>query len=682
MALAPYRKKILIWSRRYPWVYALAAIFLTYWRLPFTYFEQDEWQAFETYINTTNQPLTNCFQVQRPLTCMVNTVEWHLFGTDPVGYGLFSLVLILTIGYLFYRLLRRLEIQPYKAAISTALFPYFAAGNQAIVWFGAFSASLPSFLFAVLALDYFYQYVRQPSRKLMAFVLGSTLISLYFKEDTLWLFPVFLVVWLVYRPKQKLIRSGINFLTNMGPPIVIGLIYLYLERWRQLHNPVFSSLISTTDTVAYLQAVGRSLFLLPLTHLSQVILTPDYAINLSNAWGLSVTAYSGFTSAIVIIYFVYLVLKTEKKARAPLYVFIAWALTGFIAYAVFGKNPETLEGRYYFATQAPAVTLLVVGLLPQKWRSLTSRRALAVAILIIIVSVNAVIATTRMGLSLKTAAERRNIISFIQEKAPTLPAKAVIYTETTNYGYVGQAAAIMPFQNGLGTTLRVVYQDKNQDYRALSKKQGYLWNLLNQGYDEDKGIGFGYFREYNKLKTAVLVNHIPIDNIFAFRYIGTKISDITDSVRTHMHIESEGVNEEPHGNWKISSSNDAGIDEKHGLGKVLDGDSWSDWSVPHRQGAYVELDLGRPVANLTQIALVTADGNSYPRAVRIDYSSKDKGNWEGSSDDIGTIDDYRRTVFIFPAHTIRRFRVTITDPQLLFFNWSLSDINIYTSKAK
>ena len=88
--LISYWSVIQNWLKRRLWALPLVAVLLIYWRLPFTYFEQDEWQAFETYIRDAGKPVTDCFFIQRPLTCVVNTAEWHLFGLNATDYGLFS----------------------------------------------------------------------------------------------------------------------------------------------------------------------------------------------------------------------------------------------------------------------------------------------------------------------------------------------------------------------------------------------------------------------------------------------------------------------------------------------------------------------------------------------------------------------------------------------------------------
>lgn len=681
--LEKFGKQSRTFATRYPWIFPIIAILLIYWQLPLTYFQQDEWQAFETYINTGNKPITDCVSIQRPLTCVINNIQWHLLGTNAVAYGIFSLLLTIAVALAFYRLLLKFRLPVYKAALAASLFPLFVTGSQAITWFGAFSATLPNFLFAILAIDFLIEAIRRKSWAWQAASVISVLISLYFKEESLWIIPVMLVTWWAFavtdakkQSRQEKIKS---FFRYLGPLAVMVLVYLFFERTRQLNSAAFSTLVSTTDSSQYLVDVIKALFLLPFSHLSQILFGPEHVIAFSEYFGLTIEEFSTYTSAMLLVFFAGLLFSNRENYRPSIFVLVVWALTGFIAYAVFGKNPDFLEGRYYFAAQAPVVALLVIGLLPDKVTGFRSFNTASVALLILLVGLNLTLAGHRMESSLAIAEERKNILNYIQERTGPLPKRAIIYTETTNYGYVGQAAAILPFQNGLGTTLRVLYQGNAQDYRAVSKKQGYLWNLLNQGYDEVDGTGFGYFREYDKLYEAYKEHKLSPDEIFAFRYTGKDISDVTSLMRGRLALSDKELVTLPRDGWKVTTNNDKGVDANHGVEKITDADPKSDWAVPHQYGAYLEVDFGRPIDNVAEVLLYTADGNSFPRIFRFEYSS-DGETWREDFTDIGTIVDTNKTPILFGPKTIRKLRVKIVDKRDTIFAWSVSDLQIFRVK--
>lgn len=667
------------WLVKYAWAIPLLVVLLMYWRLPLTYFEQDEWQAFEHYVSSADQSIATCVTVQRPLTCVVNTIQWRLFGAEATFYALFSLALVLIITFAFYQFLRHWELPPYKRVLAAALFPLFAAGSQAITWLGAFSASLPSFLFALLAVDLLLVDIKKPSWKYRLLALGSALISLYFKEESLWLFPVLFVAWWLYSWTQGMKLTIPHFFRHLGLILAAILVFLFFERLRQVTGSTFTGLVSTTDSDQYAMDVVKALFLLPAGHLSHIVVAPEYLISLGQLLGKTVAQLSYLITAGLLLLTAGL-LVIRKAPERPLIIFLAiWALSAFVSYAIFGKNPEFLEGRYYFAAQAPVVTLLVLGLLPNRMPKLQMPYVVGISLFILILLSNLIASHERLDRSVKAGQERRHIISFIKKATGPLPEKAVIYTETSNYGYAGQAAFLLPFQNGLTTTFRVLYQNHDQDYRKLAEVQGYLWDLLAQGYDEVDGVGFGYFRDYDKLLETIKEKKLPVESVYAFRYADEEMADLTRIMRDRLAVELSELTPVDRVGWKIRSSNDQGVDERHGIDKALDADPKSDWATPHTDGQFIEVDLGRPVADVAKVTLVTADGNSFPRILRFDYSPDGK-NWHTDFTDVGKLVNNDQTPIIFKPKTIQKFRVTIVDKRPIIFAWSLADIRVEAIK--
>lgn len=665
---------------RYPWVIAIIVILLVYWRLPLTYFEQDEWMAFNQYIFDGDKSIVNCVSVQRPLTCLINSVQWRLFGTNATAYAFLSLLLISLTAIVFYRVLRHWNLPKPKAVLAAALFPLFAVGSQAITWFGAFSASLPSFLFGLLALDFLFQDIKKPSLKLAAASFVCAVFALYFKEEALWLLPTALVGWYTYSIYQAKPRSMKHLLRHVGVLIGFVVIFLLAERLRQSqHAARFTGLISSTNTKEYIADVVRSFIFLPYHHLSHIILPPEQLAPLADFFVVKIMTLSGLLTSLMLIYFAGLLVWGGAKDRPTVLFLVTWALATFSSYAIFGKNPEFLEGRYYYTAQAPVAALLALGLIPRQLPNFKALNTFGVAVLLAVLLANLAIADKRMTRSVATSKERKHILNFIQKSTGPLPEKAIIYTETTNYGYAGQAAAILPFQNGLATTLRVLYQGKNQDYRAVSTKQEYLWNLLEQGYDEVSNTGFGYYREYDKLSTVVRDRQIPINSIFAFRYQNKDISDITSLIRGRLLVEQKALEPIPREGWKISTSNDDGVDTFHRLDKLYDDNPKSDWSTTHTHGQYLEVDLGKPVDDIASVVLRTADGNSFPRIFDFAFSS-DGVNWKTDFTEVGKLVNDADTPIIFGPKPIQKFRITVVDSRPTIFNWSVSHITVFKVK--
>lgn len=672
-------KRLVSFFRQHLWLIPVLVTLLVFWRLPFTFFEQDEWQAFEVYIGSADKSIFACAEVQRPLTCFINTLEWKLFGTNATYYGLFSLLLISLISVAFYNLLRRLELPTFKAVIGASLLPLFAAGSQAITWFGAFSASLPSFLFAVLATDFLLRAIKFESYRWQFASLAMMALSLYFKEESLWMLPVMATAWWAYSKQINRPVALWSFARYVGPLIMGIVVYLLLERTRQISGSTFTGLVSATDPRQYMKDVIASLYLLPYYHLSHVLFGPEHIITFSNYFLLKIPLISAIISAVMIALFVVLLAFNRTKYRPAIFILVVWALTGFVSYAIFGKNPEFLEARYYFSTQAAVAVLLVIGLLPDQPKKLADLNTFGAAILAIIMIMNVTLIDQRLDKSLAIAKERRHVLSFIQQKTGPLPKRSVIFAETDNYGYVGQSAYILPFQNGIGTTLRVLYQGKDQDYRELAKKQGYMWDLLSQGYDEVGDIGFGYFRDMDKLTEAIAKYDIPIEGVFSFRYAGKTMIDTSQLFRGKMAILNKELTPVDKSKLKVTSNNDNGVDENHRIDKITDANPKSDWSTSQQIGAFLEFDLGQSVDKVAKVVLKTADGNSFPKAYKFEYTANGI-DWVDSFTDIGTLNSNAETVIIFEPKTMQKLRITLTDARSSIFSWSVSDVNIFALK--
>lgn len=673
--------------KRYPWIISVVIVLLVYWRLPLTFFEQDEWQAFETYINQSGRPITDCLTIQRPMTCVINRIEWELFGLHPEPYGFFSLLLISAITVAFYRFLRHWPVVEYKAVIAAALFPLLATGSQAITWFGAFSASLPSFLFAILALNFFMNDLKRPAWYWQLTTLASIATSLYFKEDTLWFFPVMIVTWLAYRQTKKQPFAWRSFLKgsfrHLGLIILAVVVFLYLERLRQTTGASFTSLISTTDTGDYRRDVLKALVLLPFQHIAHILIPPELIGALNITFQQTIVSVS-LQLSLVIIAGCLLLLIPARPYRPLLFTLLVWLMTAFAPYAVFGKNPDYLEGRYYFAAQAPLVAFLTISLLPDrlKLRKIVNLNTFGAAILAMIMVINLLIINYRLIRSVNIGQDRKHILAFIQKATGPLPKRAIIFAETPNFGYVGLADYLLPFQNGLGTTLRVVYQGNDQDYRPLSKKQAYLWNIVAEGYDEVDGVGFGYYRRYDNLIKALDERVLPVEMVYAFKWHGgpkRTIIDNTDLLRGRLLVDQKQKILLPRNKWQVKTSDDKGVDEKHGVDKLLDKDPKSDWSVFHKAGEFIEVDMGEPINDVGIVQLKTADGNSFAKIYRFDYSP-DGINWKEYFTEEGKLVNDNESPIIFGPKTMQKFRITIVDERNTFFNWSVSDINVFAVK--
>lgn len=135
--------------------------------------------------------------------------------------------------------------------------------------------------------------------------------------------------------------------------------------------------------------------------------------------------------------------------------------------------------------------------------------------------------------------DRKSILNQITKKYPKLPEKVVFYTKsnTAHYGLPVEEK-IMPFYSGFGQTLLVWYQDHGQNFPACFFQDKYLYAIVEQGYKECEGRGYGYFRKLDSLKEAVSQYKIDPNNIISFKYTSgeEKLEDISSEVRKELSL--------------------------------------------------------------------------------------------------------------------------------------------------
>lgn len=77
----------------------------------------------------------------------------------------------------------------------------------------------------------------------------------------------------------------------------------------------------------------------------------------------------------------------------------------------------------------------------------------------------------------------------------------------------------LPVQIGFGEMLMVWYQTEEKLPGCLYKDAFFL-DILTEGYRQCGGRGFGYFRNYDKLITAIRTNKIPPENVISYSWNG------------------------------------------------------------------------------------------------------------------------------------------------------------------
>ena len=128
---------------------------------------------------------------------------------------------------------------------------------------------------------------------------------------------------------------------------------------------------------------------------------------------------------------------------------------------------------------------------------------------------------------------RHNILNQISEDNLKLTDKQVFYTESdTSYYGLPDETKILPFQSGFGQTL-LVWFEKSERFPNDFFRDHYLWPIDSQGYKEVDNRGFGYFRDFNLLKSKITEYNLSESSVIAYSWDSktNKLTNISDIIR-------------------------------------------------------------------------------------------------------------------------------------------------------
>jgi hypothetical protein len=311
---------------------------------------------------------------------------------------------------------------------------------------------------------------------------------------------------------------------NSTPLILLQAIFYPLIGFSQTFIPS-QILYSLSEKVAN-YAFFRALFHIPypLDYLGLVKSTDYISILLS-----------------LILIAVFLTFAYKKKTiRHTIIVGLILTVASFVPLAVlFRGNTSYFESRYYYVAVSGAsilFSLFIYELLSSCLHRVTFIRCVLASICVIFVAgyFYKNISLTRAVLLQQNieADERREIIQKLYSYFPAPPKNSVFYVTGDSLGYYGIPNQKIPFQQGTGYTLMVLYYHKDIIPRQLLR-EAFLWNIEEEGYKSVQDNGFGYFSSYEVMKNNLSKSKIPVDQVQAVYWDSSKhqLRNITTDVR-------------------------------------------------------------------------------------------------------------------------------------------------------
>lgn len=542
---------------------ALLVIF-TYWSLPSTFFQQDEWQTLASNIYYISKGITGVIESFlptsplshfNPFARVFSWFEYMFYKTNFTLYAWQSISLhILNAGLLYYFIFFWFKSK--KIAIISALFfGVNSIPNQAVTWVAAANSYEIPVTFILLSLIFFQRFLTYKKHQRINIFLSLTtlFISLLFHEIGIFLFLFYPVIFFLNADLQRkkmsrffsyslalfmfvffLIRLPFffGFITSLPeatdisrPPIIV-----YPYRIISIAMKSFAgSLIPEKSLISISEGVTRLAY--------PQFITPDNLPNpfIAQSIVFDLVSYA-LTFFIICIMIMFLRFIPDKNMKKILIWTLFFIPTSLIPYGfVLGKAgyASILEPKFFYVSSI-GVSILVA-IISYSLR-FSKKKILKVTVFILLslyLLYHMYAIRTYLSDLVEIGEQRKAFLTNIKSSYEKLPQNVVFFTQSdTAYYGMPDNEKILPVQIGFGKMLMIWYQQEEK-FPACLYENNFLLPLLAQGYKECEGRGFGYFRDYEKLEKSVWENSINPEEIIAYSWEGSSktFKDITVEIR-------------------------------------------------------------------------------------------------------------------------------------------------------
>jgi hypothetical protein len=477
-------KKILNFPHIYPVVIIFTGLISWYRTLGFWFFK-----AFEASWLMGSAPHTIINLIKSH--SFLYYLDWKIFGWNPWGWYLTSLVLHIIASLLLFRLVLKITENRHLAFISSLIFVANTAYNDVLTW-GSFNSYYPLLLiFMLLALINFINYkTRKNIKSLLLSVLFSFL-AFFIRETGLVIVPIITLYDLIYSKNLFSKKTICGILKRQSLFYLSILIFFGIRSWYGGVSGDFAD--SNVKMRVKLMADGLYLTYFNAAFLTfgklippQIIPYPilnyirDFLSTFINKDFLNKYFFSilGWLSAVVIgrIFFL---LRNKKKYIRMLMFFGGWItlFLTFVAIAIpyteefLARDYLFITMRYhYFAFAGASVVIacffiIIYELLQKQTTKKISRRIIVTLVTAYMVLQVLFLYRIQSSAYASTYEEPKRFYSQFAEQFPTLSSKVVFY--------------IYPHAVGIGDYLFEWYFTKDLKYP----------NLKNEPYRIESQIG-------------------------------------------------------------------------------------------------------------------------------------------------------------------------------------------------
>jgi len=550
-----------------------SAIAFAFFDVPKTFFQQDEWQYFgiNIYSLSVSHPLRTLVLPQAgelthffPLATLFFFFEYLLFKMKFPFYVYVNIILHVCNSAALYFFLRTITKKRNIAFWSALLFAVGSIAHQPVSWIAAGIGTLESTFLSLVSLSAFVSYIEKKSQLKLFIVVVSFMLSLLFKEISLFLFFVYPMTWILYEvKKKKFFRDSAFVALTMVIFFYILLRLFFLVSAVRSSQPEIGDVSHATAPVYVYRLLmiplkGFSQSLVPaniLIHISDAVIhlaypqfiARDGAPNphISQSIVFDLVTYGASVLGIAIAFWASWQLRKQKEFRLEkciywtmLFIFVS--VVPFIFIPGKAGYFSIFEPRNLYLTSIGTSGMIVIGVYGI-WKSLSKRPWFFYGILLMFALYNMRIIRHDVKSQVTIGTLRKNFLISIQRTYPTLPNPVVFYTESdTSYYGLPQEEHILPVQSGFGRMLMVWYQQTGQFPGCLYESQ-FLHDLISEGYRYCDGRGFGYVRRYDTLVSVVFRNGIAVSHVIAYAWDSKvkKFTDITKETQVNLRKSLE-----------------------------------------------------------------------------------------------------------------------------------------------
>lgn len=520
-----------------------AIILFAFWDLPKTFFQQDEWQGIGGSIYFASKGLigvvmsflpSDPISHFNPLSRGLSWFEYIFYQTNFLPYAWQSISLHIINAILLYYFVSFWLKNKKIAGISALIFAVNSIPSQAVTWVAAVSSYEIPLIFILLSLIFF-------QKREILLSLAMLFISLLFHETGIFLLVFYPIILLINRKDNKkslkkltygmIIFIAVFFLIRI--PFFFGINNTVSEVTDISHPPavVFPYRLISITMKSFAGNFFSENSLIGISEKAVRLAYPQFltADNIPNPYIAQSIVFDlvSYMISVLVICLTVLIIKfsRDKKLSEALVWSAIFIPSSLLPYAfILGKAgyASILEPKFFYISGIGSSILVTVIFLSFTQKVLMQKLLKLILYFFGVTFILFNISSIRTNISnlVELGKYRKMFLVSIENSNPKLPSKAIFFTQSNTVYYgMPDKEKILPVEVGFGKMLMIWYQ-KEETFPGCIYENNFLLDILAQGYKECGGRGFGYFRDYDKLVSAVKANTIPVGNVISYSWNG------------------------------------------------------------------------------------------------------------------------------------------------------------------